>query len=90
MARAADRGDAMTTAAAITFGFWIGVNLGFLLGGFVCLWGRQDDRWGNAAVGDATRWQLRLSKRIADLLASDPFAQFRLAKTGLDLRSFPY
>jgi hypothetical protein len=40
MARAANRGDAMTTAAAITFGFWIGVNLGFLLGGFVCLWGR--------------------------------------------------
>jgi hypothetical protein len=31
---------AMTTAAAIAFGFWIGINLGFLLGGFVCLWGR--------------------------------------------------
>jgi hypothetical protein len=30
----------MTTAAAIAFGFWIGINLGFLLGGFVCLWGR--------------------------------------------------
>jgi hypothetical protein len=30
----------MHAVSLITFGFWIGVNMGFLLGGFVCLWGR--------------------------------------------------
>jgi hypothetical protein len=29
----------MHSAALITFGFWIGANMGFLMGGFVCLWG---------------------------------------------------
>jgi hypothetical protein len=33
-------GNTMTTVTALTIGFWIGANLGFLLGGFVCLWGR--------------------------------------------------
>jgi hypothetical protein len=30
----------MHAAALLTFGFWIGANMGFLMGGFVCLWGR--------------------------------------------------
>jgi hypothetical protein len=31
---------AMHAAVLITFGIWVGANMGFLLGGFVCLWGR--------------------------------------------------
>ena len=41
MAHPGHMGDTMTTA--LTFGFWIGGNLGFLLGGFVCLWGEMLD-----------------------------------------------